>query len=184
VRQQWNALSMPCLWFGRHKGKPLSEVDTGYLKWTLATVKLSSGTRAAVEAELSARGVACPPAPPRPRPCWMGPCHRCGCAVVQYRWLEQRDGRRQVSARCSRCGASLGIAPRTPPYTTETDVAASPTAVLDALVIAANTAAADPSGVSWEGRSPAEGAPDRPRRSVSWRACGTLPRVSTDAGLQ
>jgi hypothetical protein len=47
-------------WFGRHKGEPLSAVPSDYLVWALSTVRMSRGFRAAVEAELAARGVAVP----------------------------------------------------------------------------------------------------------------------------
>jgi hypothetical protein len=131
---QESGTSTPCLWFGRHRGKPLSEVDTSYLKWALATVKLSSGTRRAVEAELASRGLTPPASPPKAWAAWMGPCSRCRCAEIAYRWLQQRNGRRVVSAKCSRCGAWLGTAPSARPYTDEADAAASATPELDVLV--------------------------------------------------
>jgi hypothetical protein len=128
--------SMPRLWFGRHKGQALSEIDTSYLVWAARTVKLSSATRRAVEAELQSRGAAVPAPPPRPWAGWMGPCQRCGCATVGDHWLEQRDGRRVVRASCPQCKASLGTAPSVEPYTTLADQAASETPTLDALTLA------------------------------------------------
>jgi hypothetical protein len=47
--------------FGKHKGRPLAEVPASYLSWLLAEVKLSSGLRCAVAAELTRRGPYSPP---------------------------------------------------------------------------------------------------------------------------
>jgi hypothetical protein len=118
------APSTPRLWFGKHRGKPLSEIDTGYLQWALRTAKLASGIRQAVEAELRKRGASVPPPPPRPRPGWMGPCDRCKSPAVGYRWYQYRDGQRNVEAFCLDCGRKLGIAPRISPYVEEADRAA------------------------------------------------------------
>ena len=69
-----NALSL-VLPFGQHRGQPQCMVPTDYLTWLLATVKLSSGLRAAVTAEVEARGETAPP-PPAPK---LPPvCCRCG----------------------------------------------------------------------------------------------------------
>jgi hypothetical protein len=64
--------------FGKHRGKPLPQVPTGYLRWALDTVKLSTGLRAAVRGELLSRGVhpsrLSPEPVPRPVRCpWCGP---------------------------------------------------------------------------------------------------------------
>jgi hypothetical protein len=71
----------------------------------------------------------------RPRACWQGPCPRCG-GPVGYAWQQIRDSRRQVRASCQRCAGFCGYAPQREPFTTEADAAASPTATLDALVLA------------------------------------------------
>jgi hypothetical protein len=48
---------MAVLSFGKHLGRPLSQVPTGYLKWTLTSCdSLDHWTRAAVKAELGKRG--------------------------------------------------------------------------------------------------------------------------------
>ena len=61
--------------FGRYNGVPLAAVPSDYLASLIGQVKLSSGIRATVAAELSSRGHPLPPAPP-PRP--IVPCRRCG----------------------------------------------------------------------------------------------------------
>jgi hypothetical protein len=118
--------------FGRHKGQAVGEVPSGYLEWLLREVKLSSGLRAAVAAELQARGVAVPdvPAPPpfTVRACWV-----CGDVGFACGWLEDSLGRRRVRAECVRCGRCLGHPPSVPPFSTMADAAASPTAVPDVL---------------------------------------------------
>ena len=44
--------------FGRHKGTPLAEVDTGYLEWCLSSMEnLYADTRQAIQAEVSRRNV-------------------------------------------------------------------------------------------------------------------------------
>lgn len=112
--------------FGKHKNQPLDEVPTGYFLWMFREgVKLSSGLRAAVAAELQARGVPAP-APP-------SPCNRCGCPAVKHSWTECCNGTRQVSRNCARCESFRGFAPRIAPFTTEADAAASATPVLDVL---------------------------------------------------
>jgi hypothetical protein len=50
--------------FGKHAGKPLGEVPSGYLAWLIREFKLSSGLRAAVPDELTRRNVDTPPPPP------------------------------------------------------------------------------------------------------------------------
>src|SRR5262245_6485233 len=127
---------MTALYFGKHKGQELSEIPSGYLTWALRTVKLSSGIRQAVASELARRGAAVPPPATNPAAGWRGPCSGCGCKAIDYRWHEFSNGTKQIRASCSRCHAWLGTAPRVEPYTTEADRNASPTAVLDAVILA------------------------------------------------
>src|SRR5262249_31012679 len=115
-----------CLYFGKYKGVPLPDVPSDYLAWALRTVRLSSGIRQAIAAELASRGaVVPPPPPPNPNACWLGPCPRCRCREVNYRWHQFAGGVMQVRASCRRCGTGLGTAPRVPPFTTEADRHAS-----------------------------------------------------------
>jgi hypothetical protein len=117
--------------FGKFKGLSVDRIDTGYLRWLL-TIKLSSGLRAAVAEELRRRGVAVPEPPPHVPPS----CPRCRAAtVIGYSWYEDRLGRRFIKRRC-RCGEDLGFAPHLPEFVARADAAASPTPVLDALVLA------------------------------------------------
>src|SRR5262245_37173003 len=102
------------LYFRKHKGQPLPEVPADYLHWALRTVKLSSGIRAAVTAELERRGLTPPPLP-APTGCWKGPCPHCHCRVISYHWHQHSNGVRQVRSTCARCRAFLGIAPRLVP---------------------------------------------------------------------
>jgi hypothetical protein len=118
--------------FGRHRSAPLGEVPTSYLAWLVRTVRLSSGVRAAVAAELARRGIdAPPPAPPAARP--VPPCARCGAAGYSCGWQQTRDGRRQIHAACTRCGRWLGFLPQVEPHTGQADAAASAAPILDAL---------------------------------------------------
>jgi hypothetical protein len=123
----------PVFPFGKHKGRTLSEIDSGYLSWAMANVKLSSGIRQAVAGELARRGerVPCPPPPP-PEPL----CPRCGSADRDYRWGEDRLGRRMIRRTCRCCGTWLGFAPKIEPYTTEADANANATPTLDVLLLA------------------------------------------------
>lgn len=121
--------------FGKHKGRPLGEVPTGYLRWALAEAKLSAGLRGAVRAELSRRGIGLPPEPgPAPRP--RSRCRRCGGYAVVATWHEQRGGRKAIRASCSACGGFRGFLPLTPENVAEADAALSPTGLLDALLLA------------------------------------------------
>jgi hypothetical protein len=46
------------LYFGRHRGQALDAVPSSYLTWVLETkIKLSSGLKSAVLAELQSRGI-------------------------------------------------------------------------------------------------------------------------------
>jgi hypothetical protein len=103
--------------FGKHRGVALARVPTGYLRWVITEVRLSSGLRQAVEAALRSRGVevAGPSA-------WAPPhCRRCGDAGATYQWLEDRLGRPHVRASCAGCGSYLALAPCREPFTTLAD---------------------------------------------------------------
>lgn len=126
---------MHVLPFGKWKNRPLADIDSGYLKWALSTIKLSSGLRAALADELVNRGEA-PPAVPEPKAV-VPACPRCGPGgKVSYEWAEDRLGRRQVRQSCRACGRSLGYAPRVSPYIELANASASPTAALDVLTMA------------------------------------------------
>jgi hypothetical protein len=112
--------------FGRYNGVPLAAVPSDYLASLIGQVKLSSGIRATVAAELSSRGHPLPPAPP-PRP--IVPCRRCGpSAGVTLHWQQLRNGQRRLRAECRRCGRFLTYPPSVEPYTTIAN-AANPVAL-------------------------------------------------------
>jgi hypothetical protein len=150
----------PALPFGRHKDVPITDVPAAYLAWLIRTVRLSSGLRRAVAAELSRRGLDVPPPPPPPEP---GRCWRCGGTDCVYRWAEDRLGRRQLRRECERCGQFRGFAAQVEPFTTEADAAASATAVLDVLMecedlgleLRSDGAVAEFAGTDWH-RAPPE----------------------------
>jgi hypothetical protein len=112
--------------FGRHKGVPLQEVPASYLEWAARTLKLSSGLRASVAAELERRGGKVPVPPPGAWDRPPGPCRDCGCPDVRYAWAEDRLGRRRVRAECAGCRRNRGTPPSRPPYSTAADAAAAP----------------------------------------------------------
>jgi hypothetical protein len=120
----------PALPFGKHKNEPLAAVPTDYLRWALATVKLSSGLRAAVAAELTRRGITPPPPPPSAP---VSPCERCSSKEVTFAWIQDKIGRRQIRRSCGRCGGSRGFAPQVEPFVTLANAGTSPTPVLDLL---------------------------------------------------
>ena len=123
--------------FGRHRGQPLGTVPTSYLTWLAATVKLSTGLRNAVAAELTRRGLPVP-TPPTPAEKPLPPCGRCGSTTSpRLTWHETRSGTRQIRRECSRCGTWLGAAPQTPANVAEADRSATPAPILDALLLAA-----------------------------------------------
>ena len=123
--------------FGRHKGQPLGTVPTSYLTWLAGTVKLSTGLRNAVAAELVRRGIQAPP-PPVPAEKPLQPCGRCNSTTPpRLTWHEQRDGRRAIRRTCSRCGNWLGHAAATSANIAEADRNATPAPILDALLLAA-----------------------------------------------
>jgi hypothetical protein len=117
------------LYFGRHKGQPLSAIPADYLAWCLRTVKLSGGIRQAIADELTRRGVVVPQTPPRPAPT----CRTCPGATVLARWMEARDGSRRIRGECAQCHRSCGFLPQVEPYRSEADRAAVPAPILDAL---------------------------------------------------
>jgi uncharacterized protein (DUF3820 family) len=100
--------------FGRHKGQPLADVPSGYLRWCLDTCKLSSGLRLALVEELQARGVEV--AMPPPSPLTVRGCHRCPTAGVALRWQQDRLGRRHIRAGCSTCDGFIVFVPSRPPF--------------------------------------------------------------------
>jgi hypothetical protein len=118
--------------FGKHRGRPLSEIPDGYLQWLLREVaKLSAGLRAAAVAELTRRGRPvpdAPPPPPRDPRCW-----RCGSQRLRPGWMQVAGGGQRIKLTCADCGRSGGFAPHTPEYVAQADAGASPTAVLDVL---------------------------------------------------
>jgi hypothetical protein len=118
--------------FGKHKGKALADIPSSYLGWLLRECRLSTGVRSAVAAELESRGGKAP-APPSPKP--EPDCRPCGAGpeAISYSWLQTRNGGRQISRRCSRCGEWLGSAPHVEPFVSRADAAASATPVLDVL---------------------------------------------------
>jgi hypothetical protein len=101
---------------GRFKGLPLTQVQTKYLQWYLATVKTSSGVEAGIVAELSRRGAPVPEPPPARRQ--PPTCPTCGpeggytCA-----WQNDILGRPHVKATCGRCGRFLKFVPCVEPFT-------------------------------------------------------------------
>jgi hypothetical protein len=100
-------------------------------EWAL-TIDLRRGLRAAVVTELQRRGRAVP------HEYTVAVCRRrdCRSARMVHRWYEDSLGRRQILRSCAACGERQGFAPRVEPYVSEADAAASPTAVLDVLVLA------------------------------------------------
>src|SRR5262245_62975279 len=59
----------------------------------------------------------------------------CECTFPSYHWQQRRDGRRVVRVQCN-CGRWIGFAPSRPPFVDMADEAASPTEVLDVLLLA------------------------------------------------
>jgi hypothetical protein len=117
--------------FGKHRGQPLDTVPTSYLQWLLTDAKLSSGLRAADDDELARRGIDAPPAPP---PRALRHCRAHPDAEPVCGWLEDTLGRRRIRANCPVCNRPTDYPPVRPPYSTEADANASPTAVLDVLL--------------------------------------------------
>lgn len=123
-------MTEPVLYFGKHKGQPLSQIPADYLAWVLREVKLSSGLRAAVVADLQRRGAPVPDQPP-PRP---EPCRRCGAdGWPRCTWLQMRDGRKQITADCAKCGARIFFAPQVEPYVSLANATASKMPILEVL---------------------------------------------------
>lgn len=129
-----DGLSSPVMPFGRWKDKALSSIDTPYLRWLLRATAIRGSLRRHVVAELLRRGETVePPPPPPPRTCW-----RCGpTAEVLAQWHQMADGRRSIRGSCSRCNAWLGHLPQTEENVAKANAAASDTAILDTLALAA-----------------------------------------------
>ena len=121
--------------FGKHARRPLADVPRDYLAWVLRTVKLSSGLRAAVAAELVRRGIQAPPPPPPPpaeKP--LQSCGRCGSVEPpRLSWHEIADGRRQIRRTCPHCETFRGFAQQVPLNVAAADRNASPAPLLDVL---------------------------------------------------
>ena len=92
--------------FGKHKGKPLSEIPAGYLTWILENVPtLYPDTRAAIEAYIgrpvpatSGEGQAAEPAARRPAPRRAAaPAPAAECSICGLAGTEERP---LVHARC------------------------------------------------------------------------------------
>lgn len=154
-----NGITLP---FGKHKGQPLPEVPTDYLQWWLATIeKQSAGLKGALVAEVERRGATPPPAPVRTASAPL-PCQRCRVVDVRHTWQEDRLGRKRIRRTCKRCGAWMGCAPTVEPFVSEANASASPTAVLDVLLMAeaegvrlvSDGAAADLAPGDWRRASP------------------------------
>jgi hypothetical protein len=107
-------------------------VPTDYLQWALRTLKLSSGLREAVVAELRGRGIFVPPQEP---PAWVvRPCHRCGDTDYLGFWMQDRRGLKRIQLECATCSTFLGFPPSRPPFSDLADLGTSKTAALDALL--------------------------------------------------
>jgi hypothetical protein len=126
----------PSIPFGRHKGKPLWDVPTGYLAWLVREVRLSTGLRAAVRAALASRPDAPrglpPDLPPRPLPA----CRHCGSGGPPVVYWHQQGGAggRVIRADCHRCRRFLTFLPQTPENVAEADAAQPEAGLLDTLV--------------------------------------------------
>jgi hypothetical protein len=114
--EQDTAIALP---FGVHRHKPLQEVPTSYLRWAIATVKLSTGLFSAVADELQKRGETPPTQPRKPEP----NRPRCGWRLLAYRWATMAGGRRFIHRRCQRCGTTCGQAPQVEPYLSRANAA-------------------------------------------------------------
>jgi hypothetical protein len=118
--------------FGKHKGQPLAEVPSEYLRW-LTTIKLSPGLRTAVHTELAERGEKVPPAPLAKKP----HCRRCGGHLLCLTWQELGGaGGRAIRADCLRCGRFVTYVAQTPENVAIALTNKRPTGLLDALMMA------------------------------------------------
>jgi hypothetical protein len=98
----------PALPFGKHKGRPLADVPTDYLRWVLRETKLSARLAAAVRAELASRGQPVPPPAASP---WSR-CRDCR-GQLHASWVVHKNGSRHIRAECVRCGWTTHL-PQTP----------------------------------------------------------------------
>lgn len=53
--------------FGKHRGVPLSDIETSYLQWAVTADKMTGELRDAIAAEIAGRKTAAPKTPDRPR---------------------------------------------------------------------------------------------------------------------
>src|SRR5688572_4526888 len=108
--------------FGRHRGQPIAEIPSAYLHWLITgPVKLSTGLRAAVAAELSRRGASVPERQERPVP--TPTCRRCPAAAYCVLWRQDRLGRKSLRAECCRCHQFLTTLPLREPFIAMADQA-------------------------------------------------------------
>jgi hypothetical protein len=122
------------LWFGKHRGQPLSSIPSSYLLWALSEVKLTPGIERKVRSELASRPDA-PPLPPA-KPAAEPSCSKCGRFDLQLYWYQQRDGRKQIKAICPTHGLLAAALPHTPANVQRADAAQPQAGLLDALVLA------------------------------------------------
>jgi hypothetical protein len=107
-------MTITTLPFGRHKGSPLPAVPTPYLSWAYRTVKLSSGLRAAVRAELESRDD-CPADLPEETAQKPHPCRRCGGVELRLTWQQLANTvSRVIRGDCRRCGQFVLFVTQTP----------------------------------------------------------------------
>jgi hypothetical protein len=97
--------------FGKYKGWEPIEAPTDYLQWMIKTCKLSTGLKAAIRAELEARGVSLPTGPEVSA--GAPPCKSCGNKIALVEWQTLADKRRMIRATCCRCGGFMGFLPQT-----------------------------------------------------------------------
>lgn len=105
--------TVPIMPFGRWKNHGIDVIDSAYLTWLLANVRLSSVLRHAVASELCRRGIA--PAPP-PLEVAEPVCRHCPGAATAYTWAEDAAGRKVIRAECSACHRLIRLAPQVEPF--------------------------------------------------------------------
>jgi hypothetical protein len=100
------AMAATTLAFGRHEGKPLQAIPSGYLIYSLEAFRLATNVRGAIERDLRRRGVPVPTAA-------KVVCPRCGPGVgMSYGWTME-GGRNVIKRSCRLCGRRLGLACQT-----------------------------------------------------------------------